>query len=297
MKKLSDTSFCKALAAPFILGLFLPMSPTASTMFSNAQLANIIQNDNNATIKTESPIKFEINQPISDVANLKLILINVKGAIALRASFPASFLKSEDINEWNNHQTIYAYLRGDDVHLQSNIYIGSTDEIGETLPDKFIRLNYDKFVKTSEAFAAFINKKYLIYSQNDTKHTNSANPNASSFGTYVDDTTKAFGELAKIGDGAELQKKVNSGDYRALDEAMKGFQAFEKGLQDASKNFRESNGISDAQAQNAIREGNCRDACIKERSGCSAECPTGSPGYSCNHGCSSYYDACRIRCK
>lgn len=165
------------IATAMFFGICIPISILASPMFSNAQLAKIIQTENNATVKLNSPSKLEITQVFGNGSSLRIYLVNVEGAVALRATFSGDLLTGDDVNEWNKNQTIYARIEGSDVHLQSNIFTGSIDEIGMMLPDKFIRLNYDVFIQTSKAFAKYINEKNLAHSQKSTPAVSSQDKN------------------------------------------------------------------------------------------------------------------------
>lgn len=102
--------------------------------------------------------------------------------------------------------------------------------------------------------------------------------------------------LRQMGDGKELKREMNSGNYGGLDQIFRLGQQMEQNAQNAQRQLERSLGISEAEAQRMGYERVCRDACSSQYAACIKGCGT-ITNWNCRNACSSNKESCRKRCE
>lgn len=289
------------LSSIFLMFLLIGFTATSSgePAFSDEQIQGIIQSYNGVTVKPYSSGVLLAEQSTSTGFVFKILIFNNHDTLSYAMSIPVNPgdppVAAEKINDWNKDKIFSAYQKDNNIILQANMVLGQKKDSGPFIPDYFILSNYDLFARSSIEFINFI-----VARRNESKQQTSAKtptggtaPPASSIDALANGFLQSLQNAANVGSTEEIQRRINAGDYTVVDELNQAF----KGMDQATQDFNRRAGITDEQARELQRESRCRDACAKEYSGCVASCPSGGNGHSCRHSCSSYKEACLIRCK
>ena len=288
----------RVILAVLLVCLGFPEKLLAEPAFTLEELQSIFRSNPGVTIQALPPDAFVVEQQVNG-HDLSIGLINNDESVTFLFSMLGNqgepHIPLEIINAWNKEKIHSAYYEGDNIVLQANVFVGQKNASGPTIPLDYIQKNYDYFVKSSIEFLDYIAAQREANKQKTATTTRRNNtPNTpSSIDALANGFLQSLQNAANVGSTEEIQRRINAGDYTVVDELNQAF----KGMDQATQDFNRRAGITDEQARELQRESRCRDACAKEYSGCVASCPSGGNGHSCRHSCSSYKEACLIRCK
>lgn len=288
----------RVILAVLLVCLGFPEKLLAEPAFTLEELQSIFRSNPGVTIQALPPDAFVVEQQVNG-HDLSIGLINNDESVTFLFSMLGNqgepHIPLEIINAWNKEKIHSAYYEGDNIVLQANVFVGQKNASGPTIPLDYIQKNYDYFVKSSIEFLDYIAAQREANKQKTATTTRRNNtPNTpSSIDALANGFLQSLQNAANVGSTEEIQRRINAGDYTVVDELNQAF----KGMDQATQDFNRRAGITDEQAKELQRESRCRDACLKEYSGCISSCPTGGTGNSCRHSCSSYKEACSTRCK
>lgn len=298
MKMIPTRHLGKFILAVLMVCLGFPEKLLAEPVFTLEELQSIFRSYPGTTLHTLPPDAFVVEQHANG-QKLKIGVINTDESITFLLSIIGNQgekqVPPDVINAWNKEKLHSAYYDDEYIALLANVVIGQKNASSPSIPLDYIQMNYDYFVKSSIEFLDYIAAQREAYKQKTatTTRRNNAPNTPSSIDALANGFLQSLQNAANVGSTEEIQRRINAGDYTVVDELNQAF----KGMDQATQDFNRRAGITDEEARELQRESRCRDACLKEYSGCIASCPFGGNGHSCRSACSSYKEACGIRCK